>query len=239
MSNFRPSFTFDLGALITALVAYGLGLLTIYFSNRRGNWIILYRLTESPLIEISESVRKSLDIRYKNQPVEDIVIYQFEIYNKSNGIIRDINISIRVSTPEEEIQLLEVQHKDKDGMTISGIRNNTIELTRLYLNPIKKYKDEYIELVVFANTELEFSVEGGGVDWGVKLREHSGSYSKTTTQKWIAFSILFLIGAIIGILIFRNREGQENLVLLLWVLGFISLFAGTFSIIDYREAFVR
>lgn len=157
-------------AIITFLGTVILALGGFYFSTRRGNKVVLTKVNETSLLNISKLISDKLVINYKNKPITKLKLYELEITNQGFIDIDNLELILEI-TAKEKPTLVEVQGNDSQGKTtIQDISNGEYFylITRPYLNMVKKDKREKIIIQVFTDTELGFDVIGGGKGWGVK-----------------------------------------------------------------------
>lgn len=164
-------------AVISGLAVFILTRIIDYFSSRKGNRVILQFVKESPLISISAKYSKGLKITYNDRPIDDLILYEFSLYNDSNidiGQISDFHINFYPEKPEDyfmdfrisesggKIDLAPIEKKDDLGSSAY----TSLGMTLPYLNSNKKLKEEKITLVVISNTRIaQVEVIGGGQGW--------------------------------------------------------------------------
>ena len=91
-----------LKALISAIVGATVTIVFLYFQNRRGNRVVVSRVSETPQIGISQAVRQNLDILYKGQSVNNLVLNTLRLENSGKDVIEplEIELSTDVTQPE-------------------------------------------------------------------------------------------------------------------------------------------
>ena len=162
------------GVIITAVV--------LFFRNRRGNRVVVSRVLQSPQVRVSERLRSSLDIRYKGRPVENLVLNRLRVANKGRTIIESLEIELGFSPVEGNLEYWEVEVLDPlNKMTVQR-KEKSFTLKRDFLNPKRAYKEEEIQLDVFSNAELVYSIVGGGKGWSSNFEDKSRSEKDTIRQ---------------------------------------------------------
>jgi hypothetical protein len=181
------------GAVATGLIA----LIAYIYKSRQGKRIIVKRVSETPQIKISEEVRKNLKITYNDQPVDNLVLNTLVVYNNGNEIIEPVEMALKAYPPDAPFKFLEVEVDDPLGKTKIDMIGPGLTISRPYLNPKKKFKEEEIKLALFSNANLDISVEGGGRGWHSQYEEMVGYWG--TLPKWV--SGFGLLSSAIGIII--------------------------------------
>ncbi|KAA3645366.1 MAG: hypothetical protein DWQ07_12930 [Chloroflexi bacterium] len=77
---------FILGGLLTALVGW--------IRSRRGNWVTVTKVSETPLLTVSEQIKNELEIKFRGEQVESLVITTLELENISNVHIEKFQIHL-------------------------------------------------------------------------------------------------------------------------------------------------
>lgn len=170
------------GDLVVAIIGSIVGVIAsvvyVYMKSKKGNHVILQRNSETPQISISPRVRQNLQIGYKGQQVDDIVLNILNLYNNGEDIKDPIEIKIDVSSDTSiPISFLELEKKDPLDKTFIVKDGATFILSRGFLNAKKAYPEEQIELTFFSNTKLKFVVSGGGKGWSARYQNLNRSNS--------------------------------------------------------------
>ena len=190
----KPLVSGIVGALVTAVV--------LYLRSRRGNRVVIYRVSETPQVRISESVRQNLSIRYKEQAVDNLVLNTLRIANGGAAVVEPLAIRFSILPSYGEIDFLELEHVDPLSKTRLQRDGNTFTLTRDFLNPQRAYKEEKVELNIFSNTKLNFSVVGGGKAWYARFEDRaliSERLPRIVKPMFIAFLLSALLQFVPGI----------------------------------------
>ncbi len=104
-----------------------------------------------------------------------------------------------------EIDFLELEHVDPLSKTRVQRYGNTFTLTRDFLNPQRAYKEETVELNIFSNTKLSFSVVGGGKAWYASFKDTAlidDRLTKIVKPMFIAFLLSALLQFVPGVWMF-------------------------------------
>jgi hypothetical protein len=185
----NPSFWNTVGAIGAVLLGVALDRIIVWLANRRGNRVVIARNTQSPQIQIKEDVEGLLQMRYGQHPVKQLVLNTLQLWNGGNTTIKNLELKLIANSREplsSELGqgfFLDAEAQDPDDALTLDIQSLgalgkpsdawTVIIKRPYLNPKRKYREEFIELAVFSNTELDFEVEGGGEDWRSKFKDRT------------------------------------------------------------------
>jgi hypothetical protein len=163
--------------VISALLTFTLTSITAYLLYqlriRRGNRVVLANVGKTSLVSTSKDVRANLKILYKENVVEHLYLYKFELFNSGNIDLQNVAVQIQIKNLRPG-GFIEVEREDLlDKTEISLSKNHsaekngheTVTVSREFLNSIKKFKEEKIYLRIFSDSDLEFSVHGGGTGW--------------------------------------------------------------------------
>ncbi len=195
-----------LGQLIVALIGVVAGgiltWISVYLKTRQGNRVIVYRISESPQINISNKVRINLEVKYKDLPVDNLVLNTLRIENQGTEIISPMAIEVNAQSIGDEIKFLEIQAEDPLDKTLIKQDGNKFSITRDFLNPKRAYKEEIVELAIFSNTKLSFSIKGGGKGWyGKFVEKEAYALEKTMIVPSMVF-FFSLLGSGLLLLVF-------------------------------------
>lgn len=155
------------GVITTALIT-GFGK---YIRSRQGNRILIARTKEVDRYDISYSEKKRLELRYKTESSNELFMNRLEIFNQGNETIQGIELKIISKPKDGSIKFLDITKYDPLDKTQVSQKGNTISFTRPFLNHKKAYPEEVIDLIIYANTRLEFKVEGGGPGWYTRFQD--------------------------------------------------------------------
>lgn len=199
-----------IGALISGIV--------IFFSNRKGNRIIVTRISETDQIKVSPSGYSNLEILYKGEPIKgNLVLNTLHIANRGNKIVDNLIICINIFPNIGQIDFLEINASDPLEKTLISQENNNCIISRDFLNPLKKYKDEQIILHIISNIPLDFSIKGGGKDW---YAVYKNIISKptfgfiVTSKEFIPTAILsFLLIGLLAIIVVVGYKEDPHIVI--------------------------
>ena len=217
----------NLTAAIFGAIAAGV-VVTVYFliKSRWGNKVIVEH-TSQALINAG-----ILDIQYHNQPIENLVLNTFRVRNNGAGVIEHFTVGIDTVPIGIKNTFLAATHSDKMNNSKVEVAGNKITVEREYLNPIKKFGTEEIELAVFSDTRLDFSVIGGGKNWSVDFKEKgktppAGIFLSTTnislvllawllsvTLDYLDFGIIVSIMTLLpisGLIAYRIFHSSKNM----------------------------
>lgn len=227
-----------IGAVVTGFIGLGIFL----YRQHRGNWVIVERLSQTPQIKFSDAVQKKLEIIYNGRKVDNLVLTQFVIFNKSDKNIKPLKLTVNVTPKSDNFTYAELNVSDPQEITISKMDSGTgaFEIERPYLKSQKKYKEEKIEVSLFSDVLLDFSVNGGGEDWGCKV------VNSATVKKWNSKIFLiagaFMIGVLLDVVTnslyaylvlspedIRTMEYITNMIIIMVVLGGALSFAYVFA----------
>lgn len=214
-----------LGVILTGLANW--------WRQRRGNWVVINQISQSPQITISQEVRENLKITYEDKPADQLVLSTFRMTNTSPDNLEDIHIKMTISFKSRALGLdpnsfVELEYYDPlDKIEIERIDSSSEELSgkriyniyRPFLNSERKYKEERIELTVFSSSEIETSVEGGGSGWYTKFSDSS----KGLLDERVIAGAALLIGAVVVLIVDISRALELRLFFVL--LGSISMLA--------------
>ncbi len=182
-----------LKALIVAVATAIVTAIVLYIRSRRGNRLVVVRISETPQIRISESAGKNLDIRYKGQVVDDLVLNRLYVANHGQNVIEPLEIELTVSARQGTIDFWEFEYSDPLSKTKLERKDNSLRIERDFINPKRAYKEESIEINIFSNTQLKFSVVGGGRSWYAQFEDRSIPNEKILKKlRLLFFSVLVL-----------------------------------------------
>jgi hypothetical protein len=211
-----------ISVISTAVVA----LLINYFSSRRGNRVIVTRISETPQIVISPNVQSDLEIRFKNNAVKNLVINSLTISNRGKKVVENFTVELKISPDNEELSFLEVSNpKDALEKTKVEIKERTLIISREFLNSRNRYKEEELGISILSNCRLKISVIGGGKDWYSRFVDRK----EPITPRNFALKILLLFGCFSGLFSIEtfgvNLAISPNLLFTFYIIVFVfSLF---------------
>lgn len=209
-------------AAATYLVAFltiGVGWLVSWFRSKRGNRVLVTRLSTSPQINISERVRENLQIKYKGSTVDGLVLNVLKLENRGATTLRDVRVQLYVSVTDVKSNpddlFIEVETHDKLSKTVVATLNKSetvggvtlgnwvIDIHRPFLNHKAAYNEEEIQIVVFSNKEVGFSVVGGGEGWGARYSDESSIRETISRFAPVSFllSAVSVAALIVGFLV--------------------------------------
>lgn len=210
-----------IGALVTGLLALGVYL----YKSHKGNKVILEKVKESSLIELRKDFSNNIEIKLKGYSVEKLILYEFELYNSSDNNITDLLVNIEFQCKESNFLVSQIT-KDVQKITIADetfSENSTkiLEIKRPYLKPRKKYKKEVISIQIISNSNINFSITGGGENWNADY----GTEFRKALEFLIfgALSIFMAIALIIYYAYSLLTFGTDN--------SYLIIFASVFTII--------
>jgi hypothetical protein len=216
------------GAIVGAVITAIIGLAVYLYQQRKGNRVIVKMISQTPQIIFSDSVQKKLEIIYNGRKVDNLVLTQFVIFNQGSNTIKPLNLIVTVKPKSDNFTYAEVDVNDTRDIALSSMNNETgaFQILRPYLNPKKKYPDEEIKVSVFSDVLLDFSVNGGGEDWGAKL---TSSLDKGINLSFTQLNMFFvLVGLLLGSIAYRGIDIFGStlqlttiIILLLFVIFFI------------------
>lgn len=168
-----PEVVATLIALGGAVFGYLFKAVIDWLKSRKGNRVVFLKTLEHPLIEVSQSVKKRIKITYRDNPVDSLYKYGFEIFNDGSKDISDFNAIIKVETEVKDTFLewswadrLEKTNINIDGKTdYADYSVFSVIISRPFLNSIKKYKEEKIRISFYSNNPLTFHPIAGGEGW--------------------------------------------------------------------------
>jgi hypothetical protein len=185
----------DLNSLFTpdSIAAYVIGvatglaaLIAQWIRGRRGNRVVVSLLSQSPQVSISESVSNNLEIKYKGQPVDQIVLTRLVITNEGAIDIKDLALKLHVRVKQfndkkastlpfveailsDPLALAQIDTTRIDtGLVTPELPSSMaweIDFRRPFFNPKRAYKEEQIGLTLISNATIDVSVKGGGPGW--------------------------------------------------------------------------
>ncbi|HOP02776.1 MAG TPA: hypothetical protein PKX58_11305 [Flexilinea sp.] len=162
----------DIIAAVTgAVVASILGFIAFQYQQHRGNIVVVERLLQSPQINFSNAIDKKLEIIYNGNKVKNLVLTHFVIFNQGSNTVKPLKLTVKITPKSENFTYAELNVSDPNEIATWKMDNETgtFEIERPYLNSLKKYKEEKIDVSLFSDVLLDFSVNGGGEDWGCKV----------------------------------------------------------------------
>lgn len=258
MENFlRFWFTPDAVAVyVTTIAILVAGWGATWYMNKRGNRIVVTRLSTSPQINISARVRENLQIKYKGAIVNELVLNVLKLENQGSIVLRDIRLLLYVSpihTENDNSDLfIEVEAHDKLNQTeilavtkperVGGFSQGDwiINIHRPFLNHKSAYPEEEISIIVFSNREIEFTVTGGGEGWYARYFDRSNVrdvISRFAPVSFLlgAFSLVIMILGFLILLIAWVVSGNSSgwLGVGLGVLGTAFMSVLFFSIVGW------
>jgi hypothetical protein len=205
------------GAVVTGIIA----LIAYLYRSRQGNRIIVKRISETPQIDVSRRVKRKLEITYDGRPVENLVLNTLVIYNNGNEIIEPIEIGVGITLPDQTSSYLEVEIDDPLGETEIDMNRVGFTVSRPYLNPKKKFKEEEIKIAVFTSISLDFFVEGGGKGWYAEYKDEKGKAGGVRgTWLYLFTTIFVIILSVVGMAIL-SALGFETITIFLGMAGII------------------
>lgn len=180
------SISLFFGGILVSLIGF-------YWKTRQGNHVFLEKVKETSLIEISDKVKENLKITYKDKEVSQLKLFEYILYNDGYKDIKDFSIDISFN-PDPFSEIIEWQVIDNYDKTIveeTGRYSNNLSISRPYLNMRKKYKDEFLTIQVFSNSELKTYISGSGEGWNFLQKVKSNNFLKKTF--YLLFVSLFTI----------------------------------------------
>jgi hypothetical protein len=201
-----------------------------YLKNKRSNKVFLRKKRETSLFRISNLISDDLSIQYKNIPVERLKMYELELTNEGFQFIEDFEITLNIF-PKGNATFVEVQPIDSLGKTkVIDISKEGFSflITREFLNTKKKNGDK-VSIQIFADSELEIKLVGGGKGWSVVYKEKIvNPIVRVYNIMFIFFSLFFTFMIFIPES-WRNQIGEQPsiygyiiLVVILLVILFIN-----------------
>jgi hypothetical protein len=166
-------------------------LLVAWLVARRSNRLVLSHWSEAPQITIGGRVRGRLAVSFDRMPVDQLVLNLLDITNTGHTVINDAKLILHIdrkdgpASPDSPL-VVDIQHTDPLNKTeLEIIRDDvpeihlgeiaidrfSVHIRRPFINPLRAYPEEVIELAILSNRELAFSVEGGGADWYTKYKK--------------------------------------------------------------------
>lgn len=165
------------------------------WASRRGNRVMVTRVSETPQIRIGRQIGKGdLSIRYNNEDVDNLVVNILRIENNSSHTISPVIIQITAqptySSGCKFIKIISI--RDPLEKTIISQRDNLLIFEREFLNSAKAYKEEFIEVSIVSDNSITFSVKGGGKAWAIKYQDNE-DISYIRRHSLISFGIFSLL----------------------------------------------
>lgn len=201
-----------IAAIVGALITGCIGIIAYVWKGRRGNHVVVRRISETPQISLSPDISKRLEIRYNGQQIKNLVLNSLTITNEGRVTIDPAEITVKLEPVADEIQFFEVEHNDPLNRTTVVLGEKEFTVKRSFLNPHKAYKEEKLKLAIFSNVNLNISTEGGGKDWYSKFQDET----IVTAQKILPLLIIAILGLLVTISGFIFPEwGQTTFALVL------------------------
>ena len=122
-------------AVVGAVITLGIGGIVYYIRGRRGNWIVVKRISETPQITFTDKAREKLDIRYLGNPVNNLVLNNLQIFNAGDENTNEaVEIRIEVIPKDGEIEFLQVEVNDPLEKIQYQSTDDTIILSNTFAN---------------------------------------------------------------------------------------------------------
>jgi hypothetical protein len=211
------------GGALLALIGSGV---IYWIKSRRGNKVILEKVNETSVIQLSEKVRDNLSITYKGNKVNQLILYEFNLYNNGDNNISDFNMTVHflnfdVNSPFFiEPIINDIQDETTTDLRFTNDGNHfELRINRPYLNAKKKFNKELITIQILADTNMGFNVIGGGEGWGT---EYLDITKPNKILLALSNSLLLIASIIIGIAVFSKNNVYDSLLIAIGIIVMIS-----------------
>ncbi len=228
------TITWDWSNVLAVIITVMVPIVAYVVKSRTGNIVVVERKSQSSQITVSKKIQPNLKFNFKDKFINDLVLSEFIIKNEGHIVIDDFKMQIDIIS--KNINYIEVIPPDatikikynpdiENNNTSQSISN--IVISREYLNPVKKYKDDRINLAVYSDQKFNFSVIGGGKDWVIKKID----YGNIRINRHIFYSIIiFCIFIVLPFVVYFdftfNKNHSTTIIIIeaLIVSGIITIF---------------
>lgn len=162
------------GPILGAIVGAVLLQLFNWLKSKRGDKVAIVLKSQTNEISVSERVRSSLEIRYKERTINQLVIHSLQISNEGDNDLKDISIKVQyayLAQASTELFAIPELVDPLDRAEILHVEQNSFVIHRPFFNRIKAHKADKLELAIISNAKLSFSVSGGGQGWTAEYRD--------------------------------------------------------------------
>jgi hypothetical protein len=166
-------FLVTLRWLAPAIAATIVAHLALYLRSRTGNHVVVYRASERSRLRSSDLSLVKLLSGSKDRDPDTLVLNELRIVNNSNVPIDDLRLSVKLSAPKGPLEFWASDLADPLGRMKCEKGENSLNLTRDFINSRSSFNEESIRLRILSNTKLNFSVKGGGRNWLAKFEDRS------------------------------------------------------------------
>lgn len=227
-----------------------------YLQKRKGNFVIVERITDYPRITLPNTLSSGLNVTYKNRPIDDLYVYRFIIYNDGDINIKNLKITLILRSGNKELSVVDVDVIDPQELTRKIVSSDTphrceVEITRDYINMRKQYENELINVQIISSVELNLSILGGDEGWNVEYlwNERRNTYIRTSYYGFLAIGTLSALVAhfLISISYFKIILGiltgvavtLASLLKVLWTKGYTISLEQTLSNSTNKEDVIK
>lgn len=219
------------GGIVTAVI----GGVVYWLKSRRGNHIIVQEISQSEQLEFSQNVKEDLEVFYKGEKVDNLVLSKLEITNSGDEVIEPISITVDVLPIKNgNVNFVELSTPSLDEKTkLFRKGKQKFVLRRDYLKSKKKYPSEKIEISCFSNEPVRFNFQGGGKNWDIRYKRRKYKYNL-----FVCISSILVIIMILVIIYFEVVANTSHFSLLIKLIGEIfTIFVMVISFIMVYQSF--
>ncbi len=192
-----------IASIITFVSTAILSFAVYYYRSHKGNWVILQKMNETSVIHVSsDKLNQKLLITYNDKEVDQIISYEFILFNNGEMDISNLKLSL-VLLKSENSEFVEYRTLDSQGITKISVNpqkddvgRQELFIERPYLNSRKKYNEEIIHIQFLTDYRLMFYLKGGNEGWNAKYVDKNDVF----VWRNVAPFCLMVIGVILVII---------------------------------------
>jgi hypothetical protein len=198
-----------IGPVLGAVAGVILAQLFAWYKTRKGDKLVVRRTSQTNEINVSPSIQKDLEIKYKGVIASQLVVNTFEVFNDGESNLQDIEFSLGFDSVGAEAFFVTPEVSDYAGQTkvVSNAKDSParVVIKRTYLNKLVAHKKEKILVSLISNALLKVEVSGGGPGWSVVYED---AVTKNRTS-YFRYGILAIVtGVLFAMLI--SKFGIEG-----------------------------
>jgi hypothetical protein len=144
-----------------------------YFRNRREHRVVVSRIYERSRGSISDLPLAELRGVGKRHTPDWRVLNKLRISHYGDLTIEKLSLKIKVSSSNGPLKFWIADRVDPMGQIRCRKLNDTVKVTREFINPRCLDREEKIMLNILSSKHLTFSVVGSGCGWSSKFEDQS------------------------------------------------------------------
>lgn len=178
-----------------------------WLAARRGNKVLVSRISQTNEINVSHHIKPDLEITFHGEPITQLVVNTLEVTNVGSKDLENISFVVTLLRGDSEgISILTYRLKDPLNRMSSSPHIDGFEFKRSFLNRIKAYADEKIELTFITDQRIEFQIKGGGSGWSTEYADKTKKDSRLQSKGVLVGLITPMLIALLLTLLLESAD---------------------------------